>query len=123
MSTKTFRIPSFTAIDSFVFAVTSFSFSAWRLEQSEENSVVRDASSQVFTTLAEYESDIYISHYDGDRIIGSPWFGLMKIGLLNDLSMLIGENGSLKSATLNTYWAEVIDLARQILFRPDSLAA
>ena len=90
MSTNPFRIPSFTAVVSLVFAVTGFSYNAWRLEQSEENNIVRDASFQVLTELAEFEQVIYINHYDGDSIAGSPRLGWVKIGLVNDLSMLIG---------------------------------
>jgi hypothetical protein len=106
MSTNPFRIPSFTAVVSLVFAVTGFSYNAWRLEQSEENNIVRDASFQVLTELAEFEQVIYINHYDGDSIAGSPRLGWVKIGLVNDLSMLIGENVSIESATLKNNWAE-----------------
>lgn len=41
------RAPSFTAVVSLVFAVSGFSYNAWRLEQSEENNIVRDASFHV----------------------------------------------------------------------------
>lgn len=106
MSTNPFRIPSFTAVVSLVFAVTGFSYNAWRLEQSEENNIVRDASFQVLTELAEFEQVIYFNHYDGDSIAGSPRLGWVKLGLVNDLSMLIGEDVSMEAATLKTNWAE-----------------
>ncbi|MDA0273327.1 MAG: hypothetical protein O3C68_08750 [Proteobacteria bacterium] len=52
MSTNPFLIPSFTAVVSLVFAVTGFSYNAWRLEQSEENNIVRVVSFHVLTETA-----------------------------------------------------------------------
>ena len=100
------RAPSFTAIISLIFAVTGFCYNAWRLEQSEENNIVRDASFQVLTELAEFEQVIYSNHYDKNDVEGSPRLGWVKIGLVSDLSMLISEDVTGDVAVLKSHWAE-----------------
>ncbi len=99
------RAPSFTAIISLIFAVSGFSYNAWRLEQSEENNIVRDAAFQVLTELAEFEQVLYASHYDGNPVEGSPRLGWVKMGLINDLSMLISADASESAAALKESWA------------------
>ena len=100
------RAPSLTAIISLVFALGGFSYNAWRLEQSEENNIVRDAAFQVLTELAEFEQVLYANHYDQNQVEGSPRLGWVKIGLVNDLSMLIGPEVSISANELKNNWAD-----------------
>lgn len=100
------KAPSITAIVSLVFAVTGFSYNAWRLEQSEENYTVRNAAFEVLTELTEFEQVIYASHYDGNEVEGSPRLGWVKIGLIADLAMLISEDVSVSAERLKENWAE-----------------
>jgi len=81
-----------TAIFSVVFAVVGFSYNAWRLEVTEDNSNIRAASFEVLTVLAELEQIIYAAHYDKDTKEGSPRKGWVKIGLIVDLDSLISKS-------------------------------
>ena len=51
-----------TAILSLVFAVIGFSYNAWRLEATEDNSNIRTASFEVLGELAELEHVIYAAY-------------------------------------------------------------
>ncbi|MCY4427828.1 MAG: hypothetical protein OXC05_12480 [Halieaceae bacterium] len=106
MAKGNFRAASATAIISLIFAVSGFSYNAWRLEQSEENNIVRNAAFQVLTELAEFEQVIYINRYDGNEMEGSPRLGWVKIGLVYDLSMLISQDVEQASAALKAEWTE-----------------
>lgn len=68
----------FVSILSLVFAMTGFSYNAWRLEVTEENSNIRTASFQVLIELAELEQIVYASHYDKDDIKGNPRDGWVR---------------------------------------------
>ena len=106
MAKSNFRAPSATAIISLIFAVSGFSYNAWRLEQSEENNIVRNAAFQVLTELAEFEQVVYINHYDRNEVAGSPRLGWVKIGLVSDLSMLISQDVEQAAASLKAAWTE-----------------
>jgi hypothetical protein len=93
-----------TAIFSVVFAVVGFSYNAWRLEVTEDNSNIRSASFKVLTVLAELEQIIYAAHYDKDTIEGSPRKGWVKIGLIVDLSSLISKSSEERAQKLKTAW-------------------
>lgn len=56
MSASPLRLPSFTAVVSLIFAVTGFSYNAWRLEQSEENNIVRENWPQVSDEMEVVDS-------------------------------------------------------------------
>lgn len=99
------RAPSLTAVISLIFAVSGFTYNAWRLEQSEENNIVRDASFQVLTELAEFEQVLYANHYDNNPVEGSPRLGWVKIGLVTDLSMLISEDVAATAISLKSNWS------------------
>lgn len=101
------RAPSLTAIISLVYALAGFSYNAWRLEQSEENNIVRDAAFQVLTELAEFEQVLYANHYDQNEVEGSPRVGWVKIGLVNDLAVLIGPQVSSSADELKSNWADI----------------
>ena len=78
-----------TAIISMIFAVVGFSYNAWRLEVSEDNSNIRTASFEVLQELAELEQTIYALHYDNYVTEGSPRKAWVSVGLIVDMSMLI----------------------------------
>ncbi len=105
-SKRTIQLYYVTALLSLVFAVVGFSYNAWRLEQSEENSNIRSAAFQVLSEVSAFEQVLYASHYDQNPIEGSPRRGGVKIGLIDDLSMLIGKNVALSTAKLKAQWSE-----------------
>jgi len=93
-----------TAIFSVVFAVVGFSYNAWRLEVTEDNSNIRSASFEVLTVLAELEQIIYAAHYDKDIKEGSPRKGWVKIGLIVDLGSLISSSSEEQAQKLKAAW-------------------
>ncbi len=98
------KIYYFTAIFSVLFALAGFSYNAWRLELSEDNSTVRAASFELLTLLAETEQLIYAAHYDGDQQDGNPRRGWIKIGLIVDLSFLVNPAVEAQAALLKKLW-------------------
>lgn len=94
-----------TAVLGVVFAIVGFSYNAWRMEVTEDNSNIRTAAFSVLSELAELEQIIYAAHYDKDAVAGSPRKGWVKIGLISDLSMLISEPVSLASERLKSIWS------------------
>lgn len=61
-----------TAILGAVFAVIGFTYNAWLLEVSEDNTNIGTAAFAVLNELAELEQTIYSAHYDQDSVNGSP---------------------------------------------------
>lgn len=99
------RIYYITAIFGVIFAVIGFSYNAWRLELTEENSNIRTASFQVLTELAELEQIIYAAHYDKDKIAGNPRVAWVKVGLIVDLSLLIDMSVHMQATELHKAWS------------------
>jgi len=93
-----------TSIFSMVFAVLGFSYNTWRMELSEENNNLRTASFEVLLQLSELEQIIYAIHYDKDIKEGNPRKGWVKVGLVNDLSSLIGGEVKQESLALKELW-------------------
>lgn len=91
-----------TAIFSRIFAVTGFSYNAWRLEITEDNNNIRTASFEVLKELADLQQLIYSGHYDNNMIDGNPRKGWVKIGLIVDLSTLISSSAHLQSRKLES---------------------
>jgi len=98
------KIYYLTAIFSVVFAVIGFSYNAWRMEITEDNNNIRTASFEVLLVLAELEQLIYSAHYDKDVVEGNPRKGWVKVGLIVDLSSLIGKSAQERSQKLKTAW-------------------
>jgi hypothetical protein len=98
------RIYYITAIFSVIFAIVGFSYNAWRLEVTEDNSNIRAASFRVLSELAELEQIIYALHYDKDSKEGSPRKGWVKVGLIVDLSSLISHASEKKAKKLKDLW-------------------
>ena len=108
---------NFASILSLLFAVLGFTYNAWRLEQSEENNNIRSASFQILVELAELEQIIYLAHYDKDLKEGSPRKCWIEVGLINDLSMLVGDSVYTSATELKSSWS-----ARWQLMNDDRVA-
>ncbi|MCP4410553.1 MAG: hypothetical protein GY807_22980 [Gammaproteobacteria bacterium] len=96
----------FTAIVSLIFALVGFSYNAWRLEVTEDNSNVRTASFEVLLELAALEQLVYSAHYDKDEKAGNPRMGWIMVGLVVDLSSLVSISVQNKAHVLRTVWQE-----------------
>lgn len=96
-----------TSIFSMVFAVLGFSYNTWRMELSEDNSNIRTAAFEVLLQLSELEQVIYAAHYDKNTEEGSPRKGWVKVGLVDELSILIGPQVKIESAQLKLIWSEL----------------
>ena len=94
-----------TAVLGVVFAIVGFSYNAWRMEVTEDNSNIRTAAFSVLTELAELEQIIYAAHYDKDTVAGNPRKGWVKIGLIVDLSILVSEPVNIASERLKSIWS------------------
>ena len=91
-----------------VFAVLGFSYNTWRMELSEDNNNIRTASFEVLLQLSEFEQILYAAHYDKDNKAGSPRKAWVKVGLITDLSGLIGEQVKSESVKLNKLWGNAL---------------
>jgi len=100
------KVYYFTAVFSVVFSLVGFSYNAWRLEVTEDNSNIRMASFEVLNTLSELEQLVYAAHYDRNEVEGNPRKGWIKVGLINDLGSLIGPGVAENAENLKTTWAE-----------------
>lgn len=95
-----------TAIFSVVFSLLGFSYNAWRMEATEDNSNIREASFEVLKALGELEQVVYALHYDHDQHEGSPRKGWVKIGLIEDMSMLISPEVAADAKQLKQTWSK-----------------
>ena len=100
------RINFITALFSLLFALLGFSYNAWRMEVTEDNSNIRTASFEVLIELAELEQTIYALRYDKNLIEGSPRKGWVSVGLINELSVLINNDVHQKAVALKSVWKE-----------------
>ncbi len=95
-----------TAVFSVIFALTGFSYNVWRMEISENNNNVRIACFEMLKELASLEQIIYSAAYDNDLDAGSPRKAWVKVGLVNDLSMLTSPGVEAEAARLGQTWAD-----------------
>ena len=101
---KRLKVYQFTAIFSVLFALLGFSYNVWRLELSEQNNSIRIASFEILLQLAELENLVYAAHYDKNTEFGNPRKGWVKVGLINDLSVLTDKSVSEQSIQLKNIW-------------------
>ena len=94
-----------TALFSVLFALVGFTYNVWRMEVSEHNDTVRNASFEMLLQLAELEQLIYAAHYDRDSQAGNPRVGWVKVGLIVDLSFNCSEPVQAAAAALKDSWA------------------
>lgn len=95
-----------TVIFSVLFALLGFTYNVWRMEVTEENTNIRTASFEVLLTLSSLEQLVYSAHYDGDEQEGNPRKGWVKVGLIEDLSMLTTDSVQAQAAALKTVWTD-----------------
>ena len=96
----------FVSIFSLFFAIVGFSYNAWRLEESEKNDNVRNAAFQILVELAEFEQILYLAYYDQNEIDGNPRKGWVKVGLVNDLGMLVDDATYKHAEALKALWSD-----------------
>ena len=94
------------AIISLCFALSGFSYNAWRMEQSEENNNIRTASFQVLLELGGLEQVIFHRHYDQNLDTGNPRTGWVKVGLVRDLSVFLDPAVQQQVKQLVKVWAQ-----------------
>lgn len=95
-----------TAIFSVIFALAGFSYNVWRMEVSERNSNIRTACFEMLAELAAFEQLVFTAVYDKDLKEGSPRKGWVRVGLVNDLSVLVSDGVRHKAQRLQSVWAE-----------------
>ena len=93
-----------TALFSVIIAVVGFSYNAWRLENTENNNNIRTAAFETFKALAELEQIIYTLHYDRNPVDGSPRKAWVQVGLIYDLSGIVGTDVQDAAGTLQQRW-------------------
>lgn len=95
-----------TALFSLIFSLLGFSYNAWRMEISEDNSNVREAAFEVLKELGELEQIVYVLHYDHDQEDGNPRKGWVKVGLIQDLGMLVSPQAEQSAIQLKQVWSQ-----------------
>lgn len=101
-----FQYYQITLIFSILFSLMGFSYNVWRMEISEQNNTIRTASFEMLVELSSLEQLIYIAHYDGDLEQGSPRKGWVKVGLINDLSVLAAPSVEQTADNLTKEWSD-----------------
>jgi hypothetical protein len=91
---------------SVMFALLGFTYNVWRMEQTEHNSSVREASFEMLLQLAELEQLVYAAHYDRDPAAGNPRTGWVIVGLIVDLSSACSAQVRSRALHLRALWAE-----------------
>lgn len=100
------RLYYLTAVFSLVFSLLGFSYNAWRMEVSEDNSNVREAAFEVLKELGALEQLVYVLHYDHDQENGNPRKGWVKVGLIQDLAMLVSPQAKQSAIQLQQVWSK-----------------
>lgn len=116
--TSKLKIYYATAVLSVIFAV------------SEDNNTIRVAAFEMLLHLAELEQIVFAAHYDQDKDSGNPRSGWVKVGLINDLSVLINPVVTEQARMLKDKWAanwqqipNDSQAAQQVLSHIDSVRA
>ncbi len=105
-TTQKLKLFYITSIFSIAFAVLGFSYNAWRMEVTEDNSNIRTAAFEVLLQLSELEQVIYSNHYDKNTDEGNPRKAWVKVGLIVDMSMLISPAVEDDAMVLKVLWSE-----------------
>jgi len=104
--TKRFVVIS---VFSFLFAFVGFSYNVWRTEKTESNNNVREAAFGMLQELASLEQLVYAIHYDHSTEEGTPRNGWVKIGLIQDIGMLVAPTVENKAVQLKEVWAKKME--------------
>ena len=94
------------AIISLVVALASFSYTAWRTEQSERNRTTRQAAFQLLTALGEMKQVVYHAHYDRDSERGNPRTGWVYVETIHDFSAALPAPVAARAEALMASWKE-----------------
>ena len=92
------------AIISLIVALSSFSYTAWRTERSEQNRTTRQAAFQMLVALGEMKQIVYHGHYDHDTVRGNPRTGWVYVGTIHDFSSAMPEPVPAKANALMQSW-------------------
>lgn len=103
---RTIRGYLITTVLSIGLAIVSIGYNVWRMAESEQNANVRDAAFEVFLALAEFQEVIYAAHFDNLEVEGSPRRGWVKVKLVEDMSILVGEDVAREARVLRDSWQE-----------------
>ena len=92
------------AIISLVIALTSFSYTAWRMERSEQNLTTRDAAFQMLVALGAMKQVVYHGHYDHDKVAGNPRTGWVYVETIRDFGSSMPAPVPAKAEALLQSW-------------------
>lgn len=101
---KRLKIYQITSILSILLTLVGFSYNVYRLEQSEINSNIRTSSFEMLKELANLEQIVYASHYEKDDKIGNPRIGWVKVGIIQDLSIISFKEKNIAVENLLKIW-------------------
>ena len=94
------------ALLSLVFAVTTLSYTSWRMEQTEENQNIRAAGFEILLQLAELQLNVDHAHYGMNEERGNPITAWTHVLLVRDLSRIMPGDMSAKADELHETWQE-----------------
>ncbi len=89
---------------SLLVAILALAYSAWRQQENERNHNMRDAAFRTLTELNELQLLTDYAHYEKDTERGNPINGWARVGLINDLSMLLPPPVQAKASDLKAVW-------------------
>jgi len=104
--TKRLKIYQITSIVTILFTLVGFSYNVYRLEQSEINSNIRTSSFEMLKELANLEQIVYASHYEKDDKLGNPRTGWVKVGIIQDLSIICFQKNNMHTKILFEVWRD-----------------
>ena len=104
------KVYQLTVIFSLFFALIGFSYNVWRMEVSESNSNIREASFEMLLELSQFQQLIYVGYHDKDLVAGNPRKGWVKVLLINDLSNLTTASIEKKAEDLLAVWSSCSEI-------------
>ena len=108
---------------SVMFALLGFTYNVWRMEQTEQNSSVREASFEMLLQLAELEQLVYAAYYDQDTVAGNPRKGWVIVGLIVDLSRACSPAVTARARELKSAWSDGWEVIHQDQAAVDAMVA
>lgn len=101
---KRLKVYQITSILSILLTLVGFSYNVYRLEQTEINSNIRTSSFEMLKELANLEQIVYASYYEKDDKAGNPRIGWVKVGIIQDLSIICFGKKSMQTQELYNNW-------------------
>lgn len=102
--TKRLKIYQVTSIITILLTLIGFSYNVHRLEQTEINTNIRTSSFEMLKELANLEQIVYSAHYEKDLKEGNPRIGWVKVGIIQDLSIICFHEDSMQTKQLYKTW-------------------